>query len=311
MPAVGSGAPTAGASTLGRLRGAIGEVFRGRDEVLDLALATVLSGGHLLVQDVPGVGKTTLASALAAALGGRFARVQCTPDLLPSDLTGVNVLDRETGRFAFRPGPLFAHVVLADELNRTSARTQSALFEAMEEGQVTVDGTTHVLPRPFVVLATQNPFDHHGTYPIPESQFDRFAVQLALGYPGREDERSLLRRGSAKCAATRVLDPDGWAALVAEGDRVVVPRAVEDYLLDLVAATRRGGRIARGVSTRGAQALYRVVRGYAMVRGRAFAVPEDVREVAVAVLGHRIVARGAENGASAILSLLDEVAAPG
>jgi MoxR-like ATPase len=299
-----------GAAALLPLRRAIAEVFRGRDDVLDLALAAVLSGGHLLVQDVPGVGKTTLASALAAALGGRFARVQCTPDLLPSDLTGVNVLERETGRFTFRPGPLFAHVVLADELNRTSARTQSALFEAMEEGQVTVDGTTHALPRPFVVLATQNPFDHHGTYPIPESQFDRFAVQLSLGYPGREDERALLRRAGSRPVAARVLDPEGWARLAAEVDRVAVPAPVEDYLLDLVASTRRGGRLVRGVSTRGAQALYRVVRGYALIKGRSFAIPEDVRDVAVPVLGHRVVARGADAGATAILTLLDEIPAP-
>ncbi len=305
-----SAVPRLATSAVGQLRAAIGEAFRGRSEVLDLALAAVLSGGHLLVQDVPGVGKTTLASALASALGGRFARVQCTPDLLPSDLTGVNVLDRETGQFTFRPGPLFAHVVLADELNRTSARTQSALFEAMDEGQVTVDGTTHPLPRPFVVLATQNPFDHHGTYPIPESQFDRFAVQLSLGYPTREDERALLRRGAVRPLARRVLDPDGWLGLLAEAERVVVPPMVEDYLLDLVAATRRGGRISRGVSTRGAQALYRVVRGIALLRGRGFAIPEDVREVAVPVLGHRVVARAAEAGAAAIAGVLDEMPAP-
>jgi MoxR-like ATPase len=306
-----SAVPRLAVTAVGHLRAAIGESFRGRDEVLDLALAAVLSGGHLLVQDVPGVGKTTLASALASALGGKFARVQCTPDLLPSDLTGVNVLDRETGRFTFRPGPLFAHVVLADELNRTSARTQSALFEAMEEGQVTVDGVTHALPRPFVVLATQNPFDHHGTYPIPESQFDRFALQLSLGYPGREDERALLRRSATRSPAPRVLDPDGWLSLIAEADRIAVPAAVEDYLLDLVAATRRGGRISRGVSTRGAQALYRVVRGIALIRGRSFAVPEDVRDVAVPVLGHRVVARAAEAGAAAIAAVLDEIPAPG
>jgi MoxR-like ATPase len=296
------------------VRRAILEVVRGKNEVVDLALAAVLAGGHLLVQDVPGVGKTTLAGALAAVLGGTFARIQFTPDLLPSDLTGVNVLDRATGALTFRPGPLFANVVLADELNRTSPRTQSALFEAMEEGQVTVDGVTRKLPRPFAVIATQNPFDHHGTYPIPESQLDRFLVRISLGYPDRDSERGILRRAGPRPTCARVLEPAGWSDLIGQSERVSVPAAVEDYLLDLVRATRSDHRLLRGVSTRGAQALYRVVRAWALVRGRSFAIPEDVRELAAPVLGHRVLARsggvGGDGGTAAIGAILDEIRAP-
>ncbi len=297
-----------------RLRTAVCSVVRGKSDAVDLALTAVIACGHLLVQDVPGVGKTTLAAALAAVLGGTFSRIQLTPDLLPSDLTGGNVIDRATGELAFRPGPLFANVVLADELNRTSPRTQSALFEAMEERQVTVDGVTRQLPRPFVVIATQNPFDHHGTYPVPESQLDRFLVRLSLGYPDRGSERELLRRASQRPAAGRVLDPDGWAALIEAGERVRVPEPVEEYLLDIVTASRTDSRLIRGVSTRGAQALYRAVRAWALVRGRTYAIPEDVRTLAGPVLGHRVLARtggpGGDGGPAAIAAVLDGVRAP-
>src|SRR5688572_16815045 len=180
-------------AAVGRWREAVGSALLGKPVVVDLALTAVLAGGHLLLQDVPGVGKTTLAAALATAVGGTFARVQFTSDLLPADITGTNVLDPGTGRFVFRPGPLFANVVLADEINRTTPKTQSALFEAMEERQVTVDGTTRELPRPFLVLATQNPFDYHGTFQLPDSQLDRFLMRLAIGYPDRGTEREILR----------------------------------------------------------------------------------------------------------------------
>ncbi|MEO0603358.1 MAG: AAA family ATPase, partial [Myxococcota bacterium] len=219
------------------LRATVNAQLVGKTEVVDLALTAVLAGGHLLLQDIPGVGKTTLASALAAAVGGRFARVQFTSDLLPGDLVGVNVLDPATGAFGFRAGPLFANVVLADEINRTTPKTQSALFEAMEERQVTVDGETRRLPEPFFVVATQNPFDAHGTFALPESQLDRFLMRLSIGYPDRATERSILRR-VARAAPEAVLTPDALLALIASTAATPMPEIVEEYLLDVVEATR-------------------------------------------------------------------------
>ncbi len=303
----------ASVDTLAALRRAVAEALRGKEEVVDLALTCVLAGGHLLLQDVPGVGKTTLASALAAALGGSFSRVQFTSDLLPSDITGNNVLDPPSGRFAFRPGPLFANVVLADEINRTTPKTQSALFEAMEERQVTVDGLSRELPAPFLVIATQNPFDHHGTYHLPESQLDRFLMRLSIGYPDRGTERELLRAGLERRTAPRLMEPEHVLALAREAAAVVVPEVVEEYLLDIVRGTRADARLVRGVSTRGAQALHRAVRAYAFVRGRRVTLPEDVRALAVPVLAHRVLPRSgsAQGGdADAVASLLDELPPP-
>jgi MoxR-like ATPase len=299
-----------------RLRAAIGGVVHGKPEAVDLALATVLAGGHLLVEDVPGVGKTTLASALARAIGGSFSRVQFTADLLPTDITGCGILEPGTGRFAFRAGPIFANVLMADEINRTSPKTQSALFEAMEEGRVTVDGETRQLPKPFVVIATQNPFDHHGTFPLPESQLDRFLMRIHIGYPDREAERAVLRRPSVRAELPdAVVTPDELVALERAVIEVAVPAEVEEYLLDLVRATREDSRLVRGVSTRGAQALYRAIRARAFVAGRNFVVPEDVLDLAVPVLAHRVVARidggaGGEGGARAIQAVVDGLPAP-
>jgi len=311
-----SGAPRAAsdAPAVEQLRSAVGSVLQGKQEVVDLALTAVLAGGHLLLQDVPGVGKTTLASALAAAVGGSFRRVQFTSDLLPGDLTGVNVLERDSGRFVFREGPLFANVVLADEINRTTPKTQSALFEAMEEHQVTVDGQTRPLPRPFLVVATQNPFDMHGTFHLPDSQLDRFLMRLALGYPDRSTERDILRHSRRPVPAT-VMSPDQVEALVGQAQQTAVPELVEEYLLDLVRATRSDARFVRGVSTRGAQALHRAVRARAFLQRRAYAIPEDVRDLAVPVLAHRILARSAgamdsDGGAEAVRGLLDELPPP-
>jgi MoxR-like ATPase len=297
------------------LRSAIVGALRGKEDVVDLALACVLAGGHLLLQDVPGVGKTTLAQALARALGGTFSRVQFTSDLLPSDLTGTTVLDPKGASFAFRRGPIFANVVLADEINRTTPKTQSALFEAMEERQVSVDGATHPLPRPFLVVATQNPFDWHGTFPLPESQLDRFLMRLSIGYPDRGTERALLRavRGDETADRPPTLAPEAADRLVRDAAAVVVPELVEEYLLDLVRGTRADARFLRGVSTRGAQALHRAVRARALVQGRRVAVPEDVRALAVPVLAHRILPRGAAGGqadADAVLALVDELPSP-
>jgi MoxR-like ATPase len=295
-----------------RLRLAINACIHGKERLVELALTTVLAGGHLLLEDVPGVGKTTLAAALARALGGTFARVQFTSDLLPGDITGVSVLDE--GQFVFRPGPVFANVLLADEINRTTPKTQSALFEAMEEGHVTVDGKTRDLPSPFMVIATQNPVDHHGTFPLPESQLDRFLMALTVGYPDRESERAVLRRKTTRASLPDpVVTPAEWTQLQDLVAEVAFAPAVEDDLLDLVRATRESPRLLRGASTRGAQALYRAARAHALVAGRTFVIPEDVRDLAVPVLAHRVVPRldAARDGAArAIAAICAEIPAP-
>jgi len=310
-------------AAVARWREAVSGTLLGKPSVVDLALTAVLAGGHLLLHDVPGVGKTTLAAALAATVGGTFARVQFTSDLLPADLTGGNVLEPATGRFSFRAGPLFANVVLADEINRTPPKTQSALFEAMEERQITVDGETRGLPRPFLVIATQNPYDTHGTFHLPDSQLDRFLMRLAIGYPDRGTERDLLRatrdderpgrRGRADHVP--VVGPDDVVQLMAEVRAVALPEVVEEYLLDIVRATRSDPRFVRGVSTRGAQALHRAAQAHAFVQGRRYVVPEDIRLVAPAVLGHRVLARSGagsagEGGEHAVLALLDDIPSP-
>lgn len=285
----------------------------GKREVVDLTLICVLAGGHMLLEDVPGVGKTTLGLALARALGGEFRRVQFTSDLLPADILGGNVLEAGGG-LRFRPGPIFANVVLADELNRTPPRTQSALLEAMNEGQVSVDGTTHTLPRPFVVIATQNPHEFHGTWPLPDSQLDRFLVRTSMGYPAREAERSILRgesRAGAEEAAA--LAPPVLQGLIDAVGTVRVHPEIEDYVLDLVAATRRAAELARGVSTRGAEALLRAARAHAVLRGRDHVVPEDVRGLAVPVFSHRVLCRaetGGDAGAEAVRRILAAVRPP-
>ena len=299
---------------LATLRATVNAQLVGKPEVVDLALTAVLAGGHLLLQDIPGVGKTTLASALAAAVGGRFSRVQFTSDLLPGDLVGVNVLDSTTSRFSFRPGPLFANVVLADEINRTTPKTQSALFEAMEERQVTVDGATRELPDPFFVVATQNPFDAHGTFALPDSQLDRFLMRLSIGYPDRATERAILRR-VARQAPEAVIDPGALQALIMSTNNTPMPEIVEEYVLDVVQATRTDSGLIRGVSTRGAQALHRAVRALAVVEGRAYPEFEDVRRLVVPVFAHRLVARGGHGPGDAatvdrLHALLDSIPSP-
>lgn len=304
-------------TSLAALRSAVRSVVHGKDEVVDLALTCVLASGHLLIQDVPGVGKTTLASGLAHALGGTFRRVQFTADLLPADITGSVVLEPGAKDFTFHPGPVFTHVLLADELNRATPRCQSALLEAMEEGAVTVDGETRALPDPFVVVATQNPMDFEGTYPLPESQLDRFLMRVSLGYPDRETERSVLRQGGRRRETpTHALDLDSVRFLRSAAERVRVPPEIEDYLLDLVRRSRSDARLIRGVSTRGGQALYRAVQAYAMLQGRDFTIPEDIRRLALPVLGHRVVPRtdagpGGQGGPRSIAALLDELRPPG
>lgn len=298
------------AALLGDLRAAVVSAWRGDAAVVDLLLVAVLCGGHVLIEDVPGVGKTTLAGALAAAMGGVVRRVQGTSDLMPTDLTGALVLDPRSRELVLREGPLFAHVVLADEVNRAPPRTQSALLEAMSEGSVTIDGRVRPLPVPFLVLATQNPYDQHGTWPLPESQLDRFLLRLRLGYPRREEERQILRQTPGREAVAPVTSPEAVQAAMAAVDAVRVAPQVEDYLLDVVAASRRDHRLLRGISPRGAAAWHRAARAWALVRGRAFVIPEDVRAVALAVLAHRVVPRVPDGGADAISGLLGEIAAP-
>lgn len=306
-------ATEASIDTIAAMRAAVGSILQGKAACVDLALTCVLAGGHLLLEDVPGVGKTTLASTLARAVGGSFSRVQFTPDMLPSDLLGVNILELGTGRFQFRAGPIFANVLMADEINRTTPKTQSALLEAMEEGAVSIDGETRPLPQPYLVVATQNPFDHHGTYALPDSQLDRFLMRLSLGYPDRESERSVLRREALRPELpAAVVTPAEVLALRDVAMRVRVARDIEDHILDLVAASRETPRLLRGVSTRGAQALHRAARAYALVQGRAYVVPEDLRELAGPVLGHRVIPRtdggpGGDGGTRAITALLDEL----
>ena len=280
------------AALFARARSAVETIVRGKPKVVELALVAVAAGGHVLIEDVPGVGKTTLARSLAAAIGGTLGRIQFTSDLLPGDITGVNVLDPASGGFRFRLGPVFANVVLADEINRATPKTQSALLEAMNERRVTVDGTSHSLPDPFTVLATQNPVDFHGTFPLPDSQLDRFLVRLSMGYPDREHERLILRSGGLRQASfPAALTLEETRLLVDGIDAVQVHEEVENYLLDLVQATRTDSRFLRGVSTRGAEALFRASRALALARGRAFVVAEDLQELAVPVLAHRVMVR--------------------
>jgi MoxR-like ATPase len=274
-----------------RLEETVAAVMRGKPEAIRLAVITLLARGHLLIEDIPGVGKTTLARALAAALGGTFRRIQFTSDLLPSDIVGVSVWHQDDKTFRLERGPIFANVVLADEINRTTPRTQSALLEAMAEGSVSIDDTTHALEQPFVVLATQNPAEHYGTYPLPESQMDRFLLRIQIGYPGREVERELLRERAGGDPVAR-LEPavDLATVRVAQDavEKVKVTDSLIDYAMTLVEETRRHPAIAVGVSTRGSLAWYRAAQAAAFADGRDFCIPDDFKGLAVAALAHRL-----------------------
>jgi MoxR-like ATPase len=280
------------AETIARVRDNLCQVIVGKTAEIELLLAGLLSGGHILVEDIPGVGKTTLAKALAYSVGGTLRRIQFTPDLLPTDIVGVSIYNPKDGEFHFKPGPIFSHILLADEINRASPRTQSALLEAMGEQQVTVDGRSLPLEALFVVIATQNPVESHGTYPLPEAQLDRFAVQLSLGYPPpAEAKRLLLQHGGAGQldAIEPVLDPKGLVDLQSEAAQVRVEDAVADYLLALVEASREHAAVQLGVSPRGALAFLATARARALMQGRDYVTPDDLKTVAVAALAHRLV----------------------
>jgi MoxR-like ATPase len=270
----------------------VGTAIVGMRDTLRTALAAILAGGHVLFEDVPGLGKTLAARSLATALGLEFRRIQCTPDLLPSDITGAAVWDPQTSAFHFRPGPVFAGLVLADEINRTAPKTQSALLEAMGERQVTVDGITYPMARPFHLLATSNPVEYEGTYPLPEAQLDRFMVRVAVGYPDGDAETEVLRRRLERrreeAVVTRVVDAHTLLAMQAGVEEVRVDADIVRYCVDLAAATRRHESVEIGASPRGSQALMVVARALAVLSGRRFVAPEDVKAVAVAALSHRI-----------------------
>lgn len=284
--------PEVSAAAIRQLETAIEASLRGKAEVVRMALVCLLSRGHLLIEDVPGVGKTTLAQSLARAVDGSFHRLQFTSDMLPSDVLGVTVWNARTEEFEFKPGPVFANFLLADEINRTTPKTQSALLEAMNEQQVSVEGRTLPLPEPFMVIATQNPSEHHGAYPLPESQLDRFLMRLRIGYPDAESEREIIRQGAGHHGETTpcVLSRHELAQLQAAVARVSVDHALVDYMLAVVERTRHHEGLLLGVSPRGSQALYRAAQAHAVLCGRTYVLPDDVKILAPKVLAHRVVA---------------------
>jgi MoxR-like ATPase len=277
---------------LADLRRAIGRVVKGKEDVIQLALTTLLARGHLLIEDVPGVGKTTLAHALARSFHCSFQRIQFTSDMLPTDVIGVSVYNPATQEFEFKPGPIFANIIVADEINRTTPKTQSALLEAMNESQITVDNRTHELPKPFLVLATQNPIEHHGTYPLPESQLDRFLMRIRMGYPARESEKEILRNGSGHTAAEKVaamMDAADVLAMQEQVAKVKVDDSLLDYALEIVDRTRTTEQLSLGVSPRGAIMLNRAAQARAFLEGRDYCLPDDFKQLIIPVFAHRIV----------------------
>lgn len=297
------------------LEEALRSVYAGREAVVRTLVVGLLAGGHILLEDVPGVGKTTLGRALASALEASFRRVQFTPDMLPADVLGVSLYSTSEQAFVFHPGPIFTQVLLADELNRTPPRTQSALLEAMAESQVTQDGETHALPDPFIVLATMNPVDSQGTYELPESQADRFLVRIKLGYPGREEERRLLRGEAGQGALeglSAVMPATDLPMLQAAAAAVAIQPALEDYLLDVVAATRESTALEVGASPRALLALQSATKALAFLEGRDYATADDVKAVALPVLAHRLVALdpGPDASEQVLRQLLDGLEVP-
>jgi MoxR-like ATPase len=309
------------AGKLDQLQKTIETVIRGKSDVVELALVTLLAGGHLLIEDVPGVGKTTLAQALARSFDCTFQRIQFTSDMLPSDILGLEVFNQKQSSFEFKPGPIFANVVLADEINRTTPKTQSALLEAMSEGQVTVEQETYQLPRPFMVLATQNPIEHHGTYPLPESQLDRFMMRVRMGYPDMEDEKIILRQQSLSSAVERLIPAmhsEDVLALQHESREVAVDESLVDYLIRIVRATRESDILDLGVSPRGSLSLFHAAQAMAFIEGRDYVIPDDIKRLVVPIFAHRIVVnsrfstgmRRSDEAEAALQEILKTVSVP-
>jgi len=288
------------ADVAARIVANVGEALEGKRGVVELAVTSLFARGHLLIEDVPGVGKTTLARALARSVGVDFRRLQFTSDLMPADVLGGSIYQQNQGEFSFRPGPVFTNVLLADEINRTTPKTQSALLEAMDERQVSIDGVTRTLEEPFFVVATQNPEEFYGTYPLPESQLDRFLMRLSIGYPSKEVERRVLagrRGGEPTDKLTAVVDEAALVAAQEAVDRVRIEESVLDYLHDIVVATRDSPMLSLGASTRGALAFERAARAHALVVGRTYVTPDDVKALAVPVLAHRVRVAGGRDTA--------------
>ncbi len=291
----------------------LSQTIVGKREAIDFVLVALLAGGHALLEDVPGVGKTLLAKSLARSIEGKFQRVQCTPDLLPSDVTGTNIWNLKSGEFEFRPGPVFANVLLADEINRATPRTQSALLEVMEEQQVTLDGLSRPVPLPFFVIATQNPVEYQGTFPLPEAQMDRFLLSLSLGYPTEAEELQMLQRLSTATpveALQACISLETVQQLQQHCRQIKVEESLQRYMLALVRETRVDESLSLGVSPRGTVALHRAVQAIAFLEGRAFVIPDDIKRLAPAVLAHRVITTGRESGRGAIARLLESVPIP-
>jgi MoxR-like ATPase len=303
-----------------RLEDNVSRALVGKPEAVRLAVVGLIARGHLLIEDVPGVGKTTLAAALARSIGGGFQRIQFTSDMLPSDVLGVSVWEPKLSEFVFKPGPLFTNIVLADEINRTTPKTQSSLLEAMNEAQVSLDHSTYPLPQPFMVLATQNPREYEGTYPLPESQLDRFLLRIRIGYPEAADEKEVLRGALAPSPARLgpVLSIHEVLELQDAAEQVKAEESVLDYLVTLVTATRRSPLLALGVSPRGSLALLRAARARALTDGRNFLLPDDIKELAVSALAHRVMVKarmsgtggGSMDGEAAIRAIVQDVPVP-
>ena len=303
------------------LREAIGRTIKGKQETIGLSIVALLAEGHLLIEDVPGVGKTTLGQALARSLDCEFHRIQFTSDLLPSDVLGVSVYSPKLNEFEFKPGPIFANIVLADEINRTTPKTQSALLEAMNEKQVTIENFTYPLPRPFMVLATQNPIEHHGTYPLPESQVDRFLMRIEVGYPDPAAEKEILKtfsNGNQQRRTEAVLTPSEVLFLQNESRKIHIDESILDYMIQLVNRTREHPEIELGISPRGTIALFRATQALAMVEGRSYVIPDDVKKLVNPVFEHRLVmsrsSRGrtyaAMNAKTVLHAIIDETPIP-